>query len=179
MAVITHDAILHKISWLLQTSHQPNLAFVKHHLTKSSRGASYEQACTKSQFLTPDLNCPWLILVFLMRWPRVPDLGCYDMETARTKMHSPSMWHSHVVIVSGVKLGTKGYGDGPLRRLLDLVMCHKRVPHLPLSAVDSLFVVIVMVMMNPPASACVDKQKGRIYAYIYSPKISPSKLFIG
>ena len=49
--------------------------------------------------------------VLEMRWQRVPDLWCHDMETARTITHSPSTWHNHVIVVSGAKPGAKGNGD--------------------------------------------------------------------
>jgi len=53
------------------------------------------------------------INVVEMRWQRVPDPGCHDMETAKTITHSPSTWHNHnfIIGVSRAKPGAKGNGD--------------------------------------------------------------------
>ena len=107
----------------LDSINQSNLAFVKCHLNKSyqrhpgsNQGAS-DNFCYQFKLqvrlhkepiiklLTTDVN------VLAMRWQHVPDLGCHDTETAWTITRSPSTWHNHVIVVSGVKLGVKGNGD--------------------------------------------------------------------
>jgi len=69
MSVTRVRCLLFKVHNLIirlnQSVNESNLAFVKRHLNKVLRGASYDQACTKSQVLRPDLNCSRLLLMFL------------------------------------------------------------------------------------------------------------------